>query len=256
MEPRWTSKFEIKPGKWVFVPTEETVEIGRDIKAEIQNRWKPPSYFFHLKKGGHVAALKTHMRHSCFIHLDIQDFFGSINRTRVTRCLKGLYSYSEARDIANASTVLLPNMTERRFILPYGFVQSMILAALCFQNSALGSYLKLLSRCEDIAVSLYVDDIVISMRTDASAEEILRNAMAAADKSGFKLNPTKQEGPAKRISAFNIELSQNSLVIRAERQLEFLEALRASTNEHQREGILGYVGSVNAGQAQQLVSGI
>ncbi|MFM0502916.1 reverse transcriptase domain-containing protein [Paraburkholderia caffeinilytica] len=238
----------------MFVPTEETVKIGQDIKSDIQGRWKPPSYFFHLKKGGHVAALKAHMHHASFIHLDIQDFFGSVNRTRVTRCLKGLYSYSEARDIASASTVIRPNMTERRFILPYGFVQSMILAALCFHKSALGNYIKHLSRCKDIAVSVYVDDIIISMCTDASAEDILRNAEAAADKSGFRLNPTKQEGPAPAINAFNIELSQNSLVITAERQREFLEALLASTNEHQQEGILGYVGSVNAAQARQLAS--
>ena len=87
MNPKWSSKFELKPGKWVFVPTPEAVTTGKKIKKTIEKCWRPPAYFFHLRVGGHVEALRSHLNHDNFLRVDIKDFFGSISRTRVTRCL-------------------------------------------------------------------------------------------------------------------------------------------------------------------------
>jgi hypothetical protein len=114
MNPKWSSKFELKPGKWVFVPTAQAVLEGKKIKREIEKCWKPPSYYFHLKSGGHVEALRMHRAHENFLRIDIRDFFGSINRTRVTRCLKEKFKYATARSFAHASTV--PDPDEERSI--------------------------------------------------------------------------------------------------------------------------------------------
>lgn len=252
MEPRWDSKFELKPGKWVFVPNGDMIKLGAKIKDEIGQRWKAPAYYYHLRQGGHVAALKAHLGQTCFIHVDIENFFQSINRSRVTRALKGMYSYAEARDIANLSTVRLPEDAERRYILPYGFVQSTLLASICLRRSALGNYLKQLSATDGIEVSVYVDDIIISLNDKTLAEQIFSNIEGVAKKSDFYLNQTKGQGPAEKISAFNIELSQNSLHVLPDRWHAFLDAMREDGNPHRHQAILGYVDSVNPAQANQL----
>ncbi|WP_186200411.1 reverse transcriptase domain-containing protein [Burkholderia gladioli] len=252
MEPRWDSKFELKPGKWVFVPNGDTIALGVKIKDELRQRWKAPAYYYHLRQGGHVAALKAHLGQTCFIHVDIENFFQRINRSRVTRVLKGMYSYAEARDIANLSTVRLPEDTEKRYILPYGFVQSTLLASICLRKSALGNYLKQLSTTDGIEVSVYVDDIIISLNDEALAEKILAEVKGFAEKSGFDLNQKKEQGPADKISAFNIELSQNSLHVLPERWHAFLDAMREDGNPHRHQAILGYVDSVNPAQAKLL----
>lgn len=252
MDARWDSKFELKPGKWVFVPNNTAIERGREIKDDLQRRWKAPSYFYHLRDGGHVAALKAHLGQSCFIHVDIKDFFGSINRSRVTRALKGLYSYDEAREIANLSTVRIPENQERRFVLPYGFVQSTLLASVCLRKSALGNFLKRISMEDGVMVSVYVDDIVVSLRESGRSDEIFEDLKNTAMRSGFDLNENKEQRPAERINAFNIELSQNSLQILPERWLRFLDAMRESDNALRQQAILSYVDSVNPGQAAQL----
>jgi hypothetical protein len=121
----WDTRFQLKPGTWVFVPTLESVQNGKEIKQAIGRVWLPPTNYYHLRSGGHVKALEAHLHNAIFAHLDIRDFFGSINKTRVTRCVKDLFGYPEGRRIANLSTVVHPD--SRRMILPFGFVQSPIL---------------------------------------------------------------------------------------------------------------------------------
>jgi hypothetical protein len=84
----------------VFVPNRETIQHGLFVKSSIEEKWTSPAFYYHLRDGGHVKALKAHIENQFFIHLDIKDFFGSINRSRVTRCLKGFYSYENSRAIA------------------------------------------------------------------------------------------------------------------------------------------------------------
>lgn len=252
MNPKWDSRFELKPGSWVFVPTDESRQIGIEIKAAIQERWRPPSNYFHLREGGHVAAVKSHVENMCFAHLDIQDFFGSINRTRVTRCLKDIFGYTRAREMANHSTVVHPDREGRQFILPFGFVQSPLIASLCLYKSALGACLRRL-KGKGIAVSVYVDDIVISGRDESEVLSTLAEIKQAANRAGFNLNESKEEGPSGRISAFNIVVSHQLLAICPDRWLEFIKAFKASESEQQKDGILGYVSSVNGSQWTELM---
>ena len=255
MNLKWASRFELKPGTWVFVPTEQSVQTGKEIKNAIEKRWKPPRNFYHLREGGHVDALKSHLENASFIHLDIQDFFGSVNRTRVTRCLKDIFGYAKAREIANASTVMHPNREGRQYILPFGFVQSPIIASICLYKSALGAQLRKLQSMEGVIVSVYVDDIILSTADKSIAPFVLSQAKRAAEKAGFNLNANKEEGPADKISAFNIELSHQLLEIQRDRWLEFIEALKVSESEDQKNGILGYVASVNCVQGDTLITG-
>ena len=249
MIPKWSSRFEIKPGAWVFVPTKETIKVGQEIKQNLEMRWKPPSNYYHLLSGGHVEALRAHAGNSWFVHLDIKDFFGSINRSRVTRCLKELFGYKQARQIANASTVIHPN--RGNFILPFGFVQSPLIASICLYKSALGRCLRGLQK-DGLTVSVYVDDLILSVNDLQVANAGLDAVKHAAERSGFRLNPDKEEGPAEKITAFNIDLSVKRLAIEQKRLAAFLEAFQTAENSHQQLGILGYVASVSPAQAEEI----
>jgi len=251
VNPKWSTKFELKPGRWVFVPTPAAAATGEWIKAQIEAHWTPPDYYYHLRSGGHVAALKSHMGHTNFLHLDVQDFFGSVNKTRVTRCLKTKVGYALAREWANASTVTHPK-NKTRSIIPYGFVQSPIVAALCLAESALGVCLDKIRKTKGAVVSVYVDDIIVSSNDSSLCLSLLAMLKTAADRARFALNPDKEQGPASQVTAFNIVLSSSSMQIESARLQEFVEALAKATSQAQRKGILSYVSSVNADQGKAL----
>ncbi len=236
------------------MPTEEAIESGQKIKHAIQDRWQPPGYYYHLREGGHVKALQSHVHNSSFIHLDIRNFFGSINRTRVTRCLKGFFGYSVARQMANESTVFHPDEKTRQTILPFGFVQSPIVASLCLYQSALGKCLHRFRQSKRYTVSVYVDDIVISAEDDSLTAMALDELQVSAGRAGFELNTDKQEGPAEEITAFNIRLSHSGLFVEPERLAKFAAAYKNSLSCFQQNGILGYIESVNVKQACELLA--
>lgn len=252
--PQWLHKFELKPGCWVFVPTADTVARGTEIKSAIAAKWRVPHYYAHLRPGGHVFALKKHLRSNLFIRADIKQFFNQVNRTRVTRALKLLFKdYSLARGFACESTIAQPNHEPLSYILPFGFVQSAIIASLCLHKSGLGQYLNKLESSGRAKVSVYMDDIIIStsLPLDA-AEEIAIELKTRAEKSKFCLNPEKTIGPVKNISVFNIDLSKNKIVINQERLAAFRKSLLESDNDNVREGILGYITTVCPEQASLL----
>lgn len=251
MQPKWSTKFELKPGKWVFVPTPEAAEQGAAIKKSIEENWKIPTFYFHLCSGGHVEAIRSHLSHKFFAHADVQDFFGSINRSRVTRHLREWFPYPIAREMANASTVQHPDIA-KRFILPYGFVQSQAVAGLCLDRSKLGRYLTKLSNNPKLAVSVYVDDIIVSSNDEGLCLSVLDEMEKAASESKLTLNPKKKEGPAEMITAFNIEIKKDSMQLSEERLQRFIDAFMGADSEHQRQGIMSYVKSVNGQQLDEL----
>lgn len=251
MNPKWSTRFELKPGRWVFVPTDEAAALGKQIKKSLEERWKPPSYYYHLREGGHVAALKAHVAHKTFLHLDIQNFFGSINRTRVTRCLKPVVGYKLAREWATESTVLDPANPDRSMI-PYGFIQSQILASMCLRESALGRCLHKIQVSSKAEVSVYVDDIIVSTN-DENVPDLHGRIKTAAARAAFALNAEKEQGPATEVRAFNVRLSSGLLAVTEDRLGRFIEALTdPDASEPKRQAIIAYIKSINAAQASAI----
>jgi len=72
-------------GKWFFVPNEKCERRGRRMLEFFRKRVVFPPYMYHFKKGGHVAALHAHLNNKLFFKIDIQNFYYSIARMRVTR---------------------------------------------------------------------------------------------------------------------------------------------------------------------------
>jgi len=251
MTPLWVDKFEVKPGRWIFVPSPEGRAVGTKIKTEISSRWVPPNFMYHFRSGGHVAALKKHLSNSSFVRLDIKDCFGSINRSRVTRGLKTLVGYEQAREWAKMSVVRNP-IEPSEWILPFGFVQSSILASLCISESALGSYLLKIHEMRHVGLTVYVDDIIISAREDSLTQSIRENIEAAISRSGFEINIDKSMGPSSSITAFNIIIEHQKLVVHPGRMKQFSAVINSASNPEKRNGIRSYVGSVNPHQISQL----
>lgn len=251
MEQRWVHRFEIKPGRWVYHPTDEAKTRGLEIKALVGQSWQPPSYFFHLRAGGHLAALRHHTDGRFFFRADIENFFGCVTRSKVTRSLVNYFGYRDARSIALDSTVRPTGMQQAH--LPYGFVQSPVLASLALHRSALGSVIhRMAQRTRDLRVSVYMDDIIVSGNCEETLCAALLELLAAGHRSGFPFSTQKVEGPGASVTAFNIRLSQGPLEVIPARLQQFQDAILDSENELEKQGIFRYIESVNPLQAEAL----
>src|SRR5688572_23664695 len=99
-------RFELpgRPGCVVFVQTPDEIKAARIFSQPIKTRWHVPKFFYHLRRGGHIAALEHHKRNIYFSRLDIKDFFGSITSNRVQRVLKSIgFALADAQTIAHRS---------------------------------------------------------------------------------------------------------------------------------------------------------
>lgn len=252
MSRRWIEKFELSEGKWVFVPTQKSVVFGKKLKEQINSRWKPPKYFYHLRNGGHVAAIRPHLQSRYFTKLDLSRFFSSITASRVTRLLKPLFGYDKARFYANESTVHIPSLTS--LVLPYGFIQSMILASMALHYSSLGRYLKKLDTTENVLISVYVDDILISSKSKDILDLVNIKLQEKVIKSKLQLNNDKCCYSANQLEIFNIQIQHDSMQI-CDSRFDVFAYHYLVGNQFERMGIYNYIHSVNPQQALRLLSG-
>lgn len=226
------------------------VEKGLNITEKLSAIWDPPDHFYHLKRGGHVRALKKHVRSRYFSNIDLANFFGHVTKSKIIRALKGLkVSYEEADYIASVSTVR--SKETKQNVLPFGFTQSPILASIVFDKSRLGAAVRQI-RKTGVCVSVYVDDIILSANSrDALVQQYGFLSQEIA-KAGFAMNASKSQPVSSNIRAFNIELSNDQLVVEPQRLEGFLTQLYQASNEYVTHGILGYVHTVNKDQAMAL----
>ncbi len=248
---RWDHRFEVKPGRWVFVPPPIGKAAGEKIRSSVAKVWSRPPFYFHLRQGGHVVALRRHVGNQYFFRCDLDDFFGRINQTRVTRCLKRYFSYADARRMACNSVVFRPGTVQT--MLPYGYVQSPILASLALDQSRVGRFLRQCASSKHLKVSVYMDDIVLSSNDALLLADAAAELTKLAKDAGLPLNSGKTEGPSSVVTAFNVDLSHGSLMISRERLELFRMAYAAASSSQVADGILGYVRSVNPAQVPVVV---
>ncbi|MDE1988051.1 MAG: hypothetical protein KGJ28_16055, partial [Alphaproteobacteria bacterium] len=238
-----------KPGTWIYVQTEDERLYAQTLVKTIHQRWHPPKYFFHLQKGGHLKALHRQKPDAYFARLDIEKFYGTVTRNKLTRALKKIgFSFADAVSLSHRSCVVLDG--GRR--LPYGYVQSPILASLVLDTSALGhGFREVLEK--DVNLSVFMDDVLLS-HPDSSAliDEALMVLHQAAEKSGFTFSAEKFEGPADLVTIFNIILQHESLTLTPERYESFAQRVLAQGHGNSTQGILGYVRHVNEQQSAEL----
>ena len=203
-------------GKVIFVPTEQCERKGRRIIKFFSKRVDFPDYFYHYKSGGHIAALHAHLENKLFFKIDIQNFYYSIARMRVTRALRS-YAYPGANTLATWSCVANPIPgTKPKHVLPIGFVQSPLLASLVLMKSpvaqAIGRAIK-----NGVCVSVYMDDFIGSHNDVGVLQAAFADIRDTSAAAGLIPNPKKLVAPINAITAFNCDLTYGSATVRAER---------------------------------------
>lgn len=247
---KWLHKFEVKEDRWVYIPSAETLALGRKIHDYIKQKWNHPLYMFHLRDGGHVAAARYHLNKKYFCLIDITDFFGATSQSRITRELGRLIPYDKAREIAKLSTVKNLNKNGLKHVIPYGYPQSPILASFCFHHSFCGGVIKSINKSGSVLVTIYMDDIILSSNDMSLLSDSFDNVVQALNRSCYSVNENKTQFPSNSVNVFNLDLSHNSLRITPKRMVEFLQAYISSSHLPERKGIASYVGSVNKSQAK------
>jgi hypothetical protein len=244
----YARRYEIKPERWVFEPTTNGKSFGSDVIRWVERRWRPPTHFFHFKKGGHVAAMRLHTNASYFLYFDLSAFFHSVTRTKVARSLKYVkFSFRECLDIARQSTVRIPNYDGYR--LPYGYVQSTILSTIVLDRSLLGSTLKKLKR-DKLNVSIYVDDVLISSNHLFDYANVLHDILEAAQKSNFRIG--RSNFTSEHTCALGIEIRGAELWVEQAKMEKFRLRVKADPNSLSSQATIAYVRSVNKQQAAEL----
>lgn len=254
MQKNYDLCFKTPQKRWIFVPTNECRLKGEAFVEEIAKKWSPPGCFYHFKSGGHVAAIKLHKKHQYFAKLDIQKFFPSITKSKVVRSLKlAGFPYTRALTIAEWSVVASKDDKGKR-ILPYGFIQSQLIAAVCMDCSAMGSFVRN-QIPKGVAISIYVDDIIISSNNKNQLEEVYEGLVSAIEAAGFLVNEEKSHSPKDSSTAFNIDFDNSKMAITDKRFSDFLASI-SPIEDKKTEAIIAYVNSVNKEQALALIESL
>lgn len=230
----------LRDGKPVYKPSELGKRIGYDIKSQVEEIFELDDFAYHFAPGGHVAALHLHRRRKFFARVDIERFFYGIGRNRVGKALQSL-GIARSEHYARWSTVKNPYRTPG-YALPYGFVQSPILATLVLLNSSVGRYLRELP--EDITRSVYMDDIALSGDDIAALSEAFDGLVRMLGDSGFAINQAKTRPPSEAIDLFKCDLELGRTAVRQDRRDEFNLIDRS---ERSRSAFERYCASVEAG---------
>lgn len=216
-----------KNGKPIFAPSEKGAAWGEKVKRKVAKLHKFEHFIYHFKDGSHVKALHNHRTNAFFCRVDIQRFFYSIRRNRVKRALKDI-GIHKAEEFAKWSTVKNP-YPGGGYVLPYGFIQSPILATLVLTASAVGNYLRSLNPAT-ITVSVYMDDICLSSQNEAALWVAFEGLKASVEEAGFALNDEKTREPAKLIDIFNCSLENGTTEVLPERIEEFFSVERSEAS--------------------------
>jgi hypothetical protein len=238
--------------KWAYEQKPSLIEPANIWMDEIRKRWQPPNYFFHLRSGGHVAAARSHLKNRYFAKTDLRRFFEQVTKNRIIRRLSGLgFQPDDAIDFAVASTIRISTDGQDRFALPYGFVQSPLLASLDIDKSELGRTFSNLDKSGH-TISVYVDDIVISGPTKEQVEEGLTLIRDAASVSNYEINEAKSTNTLPSMVAFNIAFGHEYMHVTDDRITEFEQAILTTYDEDAKIAVLAYIKSINHAQAVEL----
>jgi hypothetical protein len=230
----------LRKGKSVFVPTSIGRRIGRELKLAVEGLYEFDPIYFHLRRGGHVAAMHHHREHRLFARIDISRFFYSISRRRVQSALDRI-GIVNPRFYAKWSTVLNPH-DDPKFALPYGFVQSPILASLVLATSDVGAILTAIE--PSVSVGVYMDDISLSSDDHSDLCKSFDKVLAGLEADGFAINQQKLRTPAAEIDIFNCDLSTGKTSVSDTRIEEFFAN---GPDEFAEEAFISYCASVEVG---------
>jgi|ERR1700674_3131958 len=229
-------------GKFIFVPTERCERKGRRLIQFFSTRVDFPDYFFHYKPGGHVAALHAHLKNEFFFKIDIQNFFYSIARNRVTRTLRD-WGYLGASNAAKWSCVANP-VPGPSYVLPIGFVQSPLLASLVLMRSPVAKAIDR-ARANGVTISVYLDDLIGSHGDEDTVREAYEDILRSCLEANLIPNQNKLAPPNKAIVAFNCDLTRGNAEVTKERLERFFSITHTDLSRRSFEEYRSRVASAN-----------
>ena len=248
----YATKYLDSNDRWIFTQNTKQKIDGYKISQWVLNRWQPHAIYYHFRLGGHVEAIRHHLANNFFLKADLKQFYNHVSRGKIIRCLLKIgFKYKTAHDFSMRSTVYNPR-DGHKYILPFGFVQSPLLATLVLQKSALGKMLNTLKNQRKITVSVYMDDILLSANDEASLIEAKAMLLEAAMKSEFSINAAKTTPPLQSLEIFNIDVFLQHMSVTDERMQEFTQRVIENGVGNVSNGIIGYVHTVNPDQAKIL----
>lgn len=206
-----------KKGKPIFVPNDFSKSLGKKLVREVTKKYTFDKFIYHFKEGSHVLALHRHRENTFFCRVDIHRFFYSVKRNRLKRILKAV-GIPKPEYYAKWSTVKNP-FEGGGYVLPYGFVQSPMLATLILAESPIGTFIRDLP--ETIDASVYMDDLCLSGNDELELREAFAKLKEAVAGAGFNLNKEKTREPAKQIDIFNCSLEHGTTAVLPQRIDEF-----------------------------------
>lgn len=233
-----------KGGKPYFAPNDLGRRIGRDIKRQVEKAYRFDPFVYHLRAGGHLAALHCHRPQAHFAKSDIRRFFYAVSRNKVQRALTAI-GIPRARHYAKWSCVRNPYL-DPSYALPYGFVQSPILATLVLMESVVGATLREVNAEGAVVVSLYMDDIALSSDDMAALTDGFERVLAALEAANYELSQNKVCPPTGMLDLFNCDLQTGRTEVRQDRIDKFNSEPRSA------ESIIAfdrYCDSVGAGNS-------
>src|SRR6056297_3097158 len=77
-------------GKHVFAPSDKGRRVGDDVKQRVEDAHTFEDFYYHLRDGGHVAAIHSHRPNTHFCKIDLENFFYSVARNQVVRALRSI----------------------------------------------------------------------------------------------------------------------------------------------------------------------
>jgi hypothetical protein len=186
--------------------------------------------------------------------MDIRRFYDAVTRSKVHRSLRNIgLKQRHALDAAMRSTVSkAPSGRGPPYSLPFGFVQSPMLATLGLMSSALGAAISNIHSARSVTVSVYMDDIILSGDRLADLDAAKASLEEAATAAGFTFHPTKGSGPAPSVIVFNLNIRHKEMELTPNRYAEFETEILADSVGYITGGILSYVSIVNAAQHSAL----
>ena len=128
--------------------------------------------------------------------------------------------------------------------LPYGFVQSPVLATLVLMQSELGAFLR--AAQPELAVTVYMDDISISCDNKDQLATFYDGVIDSLGKCHFLASDDKLRLPSEAMDVFNCDVRQGMTEVRAERIAQFYEVL---PTQHADQAFNSYCASVEAGNS-------
>lgn len=185
--PKYTPKTISKrsgEARKLYIPNEELKKAQKLLKTELEKVYNPPACVHGFQKGENIkSGAVRHVGSTHILKFDIQDFFGSITRTRVSGLFRKIFPKK-----SNDFYRMLLDICIHEGKLPQGSPCSPIISNMIM----LRLDNKLMSLCESnrLEYSRYADDITISAKGRAiPAKMAYRSIDIISGKEVIKLGP-------------------------------------------------------------------